>query len=169
MCSFSCSSATRRYVALHITLAGCRDMLIHCKMHIITKLSGMAMERIVLVGFLECSNRWSCKLHPFGCRNSLVLNRDDWGVGAHLRLRMTNAVDKLAWYSIGSDGSDGCRVGFTAREYAAGGKDRGWTELSLRDSKNRSMHRLYHPNRGYVYAIVLNWIGVVFKLRLPFL
>ena len=67
---------------------------------------------------------------------------------------MTNVVDVLACYSIGSDGSDGCRVGFTAREYAAGGNglllDGAVIEIVsvfTPDSKNRSMHRLYHHNR----------------------
>ncbi len=164
MSSFSCSSATRQYVALHITWAGCRDMSIHRKTHTLkTKSRGKAMERIVLVGFLECSNGRSCELHPFGCGNSLVLNRADWGVGVRLRLRMTNAANELACYAIGRDGSDGCRVGFTAREYAAGGNgprlDGAVVEIVsvfTPDSENRSMRRLYHHNRGYAYAIVLN-------------
>jgi hypothetical protein len=78
------------------------------------------MEPIVLIGFLESNNGHSCELHPFGCWNSLVLNRDDWGVGLHLCLCMTKAANKLACYIIRSNGADGCHVGFTVREYAAG-------------------------------------------------
>ncbi len=46
------------------------------------------MEQIVLVGFLPDGNGRSCDLHPFGCGNSLVLNRNDYGVGTVLRLQM---------------------------------------------------------------------------------
>jgi hypothetical protein len=63
--------------------------------------------------------QWAhCELHPFGCGNSLVLNQDDWGIGLRIRLRTTKMANKLACYIIGSDGSDGCCVGFMAREYA---------------------------------------------------
>jgi hypothetical protein len=77
------------------------------------------MERIVLVGFLPYDNGRNCELHPFGCGNALVLNRDDYGVGLGLYLRMM-ALHELACYTIKIDGRDGCHVCFTAREYAAG-------------------------------------------------
>ena len=80
------------------------------------------MERIVLVGFLSDSNSHSCDLHPFGCGNSLVVNRADMGVGLCLRLHSL-MKHKLACYTIKSDSSDGCRVCFTAREYAMGDND----------------------------------------------
>ena len=78
------------------------------------------MNSIVLVGFLPCDNGCSCELHPFGCGSILVLNREDGGVGMHLRLRMT-APHELACYTINGDGTDGCHVCFVAREFAAGG------------------------------------------------
>jgi hypothetical protein len=114
----------------------------------------MAMDFIDSVGFLECSNGRSCKLHLIGCGNSLVFNQDGWGVDVRLRLHMTNLVDELACYSIGSDGSDGCHVGFTARENAARGNGLRLDGAAIEivsvftpDSKNRSMHCLYHHNR----------------------
>jgi hypothetical protein len=78
------------------------------------------MERIVLISFLERNNGRSCKLHPFGCGNSLVLNRDDWGVSLRLHLCMTKVANEIACYIISSDGSDDCHVGFTTREYVVG-------------------------------------------------
>ena len=81
------------------------------------------MEQIVLIGFLECNKGHSYELHPFGCGNSLVLNRDDWGIGLWLHLHMTKMANKLAYYIIGSNGSDGCHVGLMAREYVT--KDNG--------------------------------------------
>ena len=78
------------------------------------------MNRIVLVGFLPHDNGCSCELHPFGCGNSLVLNREDSGVGMRLRMWMT-APHELVCYTINGDGTDGCRVYFVAREVPAGG------------------------------------------------
>ena len=84
------------------------------------KLTKIIMECIVLVSLLECNNARSCELHPFGCGNSLVLNKEDWGVGLHLHLCMMKVANELICYFVGSNGSDGCRIGFVAREYAAG-------------------------------------------------
>ena len=119
------------------------------------------MERIILVGFLPCNNGCNCELHPFGCRNSLVLNRDDYGVGLHLCLRMT-AQHELEGYTIKTDCRDGCRVCFTVREYAAGDNCQHLdgalvqrTYVFIPEDMNRSMECLYHRNRGYVYAVVL--------------
>jgi hypothetical protein len=65
----------------------------------------------------------------------------------------------LACYEVRDDGSDGCRVCFTAQEYAIGenatqldGSLLRITEVSLPDSANRSTGALYHRNRGYVYV-----------------
>ena len=80
------------------------------------------MERIVLVVFLLDGNGRSCVLHPFGCGNILVLNWEDSDVDLHLRLR-SFVCNKLACYSMNDDGSDGCCVCFTAREYSAGDND----------------------------------------------
>ena len=119
-----------------------------------------AMERIVLVGFLADNNGHSCELYPFGCGNSLVVNRDDGGVGLRLCLR-SFMEHELACYTINPDGSDGCCVGFAAREYAAGENDLCLdgmivllVEVFTADHDNRSMHRLFHHNRGYAYADV---------------
>ena len=120
------------------------------------------MGRIVLISLLECNNGCSCELHPFGCGNSLVLNRDDWGVGLHLCMRTTKSANKLACYIIKSNGSDDCHVGFTARKYASRNKrpqlDGAMVErmtIFMPDSENRSMRRLIYHNCGYAYTIVL--------------
>ena len=76
-------------------------------------------RRIVIVGFLPDNNGRSCELHPFGCGNIVVLQRGDGGVGMLLRVRMI-VDNELACFSLNPDGSDGCRVAFAAREYAAG-------------------------------------------------
>ena len=116
------------------------------------------MVQIVLVALLPCDNGPSCDMHPFGCGNSLVLNRKDYGVGMLLRLRMM-VPNELSCYTINSDGSDGCHVCFNAHEYTAGENGR-WldgrtlciTDVFTCDDANCSMHHLYHHNRGYVYA-----------------
>jgi hypothetical protein len=96
----------------------------------------------------------------------LVLNRDDCGVGLRLHLRMT-APHELAGYTINTDGADGCRVCFTAQEYAAGkncqrldGALVQLTDVFHPEVTNRSMRCLYRPNCGYAYAVVLqsNWL-----------
>ena len=61
-------------------------------------------DRIVLFGFLPDGNGRSCGLHPFGCGNSLVLNREDSGVGLHLRLR-SFVPHELACYTMNDGGS----------------------------------------------------------------
>ena len=118
------------------------------------------MQRIVLVGFLPDDNSRNCDLHPFGCGDALILNRDDCGVGIRLRLHMM-VVHKLTCYTINNDGLDGCRICFTAREYAAG--DNGQlldgavvkiTAIFTPDHENQSMRRLYNYNHGYAYAVV---------------
>jgi hypothetical protein len=124
---------------------------------------GLIMERIVLVGFLPDGNGRSCGLHPFGCGNSLVLNREDSGVGLHLRLR-SFVPHELACYTMNDGGSDGCRVCFTAREYAAGenyqrldGCIVKLTDVFTAEHENRSMRYLFHRNCGYAYAVVVSY------------
>ena len=119
------------------------------------------MNRIVLVGFLPCDNGRSCEIHPFGCGNSLVLNREDGGVGMRLRLRMT-APHELACYTINGDGTDGCRVCFVAREVTAGGKAAQLNgvvvcvvDVFTSDHKNHAIRRLFHHNRGYAYGRIV--------------
>ena len=119
------------------------------------------MNHIVLVGFLPCDNGRSCKLHPFGCGNSLVLNREDGGVGMRLRLRMT-APHELACYTINGDGMDGCRVCFVAREVVDGvnaaqlnGAVVCVVDVFTSDHENRAIRRLFHHNRGYAYGNIV--------------
>ena len=121
------------------------------------------MERIVLVGFLPDGNGRSCASHPFGCGNSMVLNRDDLGVGIHLRLRCF-VRHELACYTIEENGSDGCCVCFTAREYAAGDNDLRLdravvkiTEVSTAEHANRTMRRLFFHNCGYANTVVVSY------------
>jgi hypothetical protein len=40
----------------------------------------LAMEWIVVTGFLPMDNSRTCDMHPFGCINLLVLNWEDYGV-----------------------------------------------------------------------------------------
>ena len=121
------------------------------------------MNRIVLVGFLPCDNGRSCELHPFGCSNSLVLNREDSGVGMCLRLylRMT-APHKLECYTINGDGTDGCHVCFVAREVSAGGNaarlngtDVCVVDVFTPDHENRSVRQLFHHNHRYTYGQIV--------------
>ena len=108
------------------------------------------LERIVLVSFLPNGNGRSCVLHPFGCGNTLVLNREHSGVGLHLRLR-SFVRNELACYIMKDDGSDGCHVCFTAREYAAGDNDCQLdgaivklTDVFMTEHENRSMCHLFY-------------------------
>ena len=118
------------------------------------------MQRVVLVGFSPDNNGCHCNLHPFGCGNSLILNRDDRGVGICLRLHMI-VQHELTCYTINSDSSVGCRVCFITREYAASDNGRRLdgavvkiTEVFMPDHGNRSIQCLYHHNHGYAYAVV---------------
>ena len=121
------------------------------------------MERVVLVSFLPDGNGRRCALHPFGCGNVLVLNQEDMGVG--LRLHLHSFVrNNLVCYTINDDGSDGCHVCFTAREYAAGDNDCRLDgvivkimDVSSTDHENRSMCHLFHCNRGYASMVVLSY------------
>ena len=67
--------------------------------------------------------------------------------------------NELSCYTINSDGSDGWRVCFVAREYAAGENGRRLDGHTIRitdvftcDDANGSMHHLDHHNHGYGYA-----------------
>ena len=133
-------------------------MLLHCKKN---TTHFRTMNRIVLVGFLPCDNGRSCELHPFGCGNTLVLNREDGGVGMCLRMRMS-APHELACYTINGDGTDGCRVCFVAREVAACGNAERlngavvcFVDVFTSDHENRAIRRLFHHNRGYAYGRIV--------------
>ncbi len=91
-----------------------------------------------------------------------LLNWDDMGVGLRLRLR-SFVCNELACYTMHANGSDGCQVCFTAREYAAGGNDCQLDgtiikimDVSSAEHNNRSMRYLFHCNRGYASAVVLS-------------
>ena len=119
------------------------------------------MNHIVLVGVWPCDDGHSCELHPFGCGNSLVLNRENNGVGMCLRLRMT-APHKLACYTINGDGTDGCHVCFVAREVLAGGNAARLNgavvcvvDVFTSDHENSAIRRLFHHNHGYAYARIV--------------
>jgi hypothetical protein len=71
--------------------------------------------------------------------------------------------NESACYTINKDGSDGCHVGFTAREYTTGNNDCQLDgaivqimEIFVPDHENRSVHRLFHHNCDYAYVIVLS-------------
>ena len=120
--------------------------------------------RIVLVGFLPDGHGRSCEEHPFGCGNAFIECAES-GVGRLVRLRLVEQTN-LAVYKVREDGSDGCRICFTAREYAFGENAKRLDGLLLRvtdvflpDSPNRSMRQLYHRNRGYAYAETVDEIS----------
>lgn len=116
--------------------------------------------RIVLVGFLPDGHGRSCERHPYGCGNALLESPGN-GVGTMVRLRLVEETN-LAGHLVREDGTDGCRVCFTAREYAIGpnacrldGALVKITEVYLPDSVNSSMRMLYHRNRGYATAVTM--------------
>jgi hypothetical protein len=118
------------------------------------------MARIVLVGFLPDGHGRKCDAHPFGCGNAFIEQQGN-GVGMLVRLRLIESTH-LAAHDVRGNGTDGCRVCFAAREYAIGpnaqlldGVLLRITEVFLPDTANRSMRQLYHRNRGYAYAEVV--------------
>jgi hypothetical protein len=115
------------------------------------------MERVVLVGFLPESYGCHCVLHPFGCGNALVLNQNDMG-GLHLRLR-SFVQNELACYTMNADGSDGCGVYFTARDYAVGVMTADWmapsSRLWMSPPRTTRIALIFHRNHGYVSEVVL--------------
>ena len=119
------------------------------------------MVKIVLVGFLPDDHGRSCVAHPFGCGNALIEGPGN-GVGRLMRLCLIERIH-LTGYEVYEDGTDGCRVCFTAREYAIGSMASRldgcllWImEVFLPDSGNSSVRALYHRNRGYAYAETVN-------------
>ena len=72
----------------------------------------------------------------------------------------------LAVHEVRKDGSDGCCICFTAREYTIGENAQRLdglllmvTDVFLPDSPNSSMRHLYHRNRGYAYAETVDEIS----------
>ena len=71
--------------------------------------------------------------------------------------------NELAGCTINYNQSEGCRVCFAAREYAAGDNDRHLdgaivkiVDVFTADHSNSMMRRLFHHNRGCAYATVLS-------------
>jgi hypothetical protein len=119
--------------------------------------------RIILVGFIETNNGCRCDSHPDGCGNSPVVERFDNGVGMELWLRM-KVADELACYVIKPDGTDGCRVAFPAKEYAAGenglwlnGAIVRMVEVFLPYNPNRTVRHLYHHDHGYAVGEIVSF------------
>ena len=120
------------------------------------------MNKIIPVGFLPNDNEWSCVLHPYGCKNALVLEGDNsHGIGMNLWMCLVDG-SYLAVYQIKSDGSDGCCVCFVAREVAASGNAARLNgavvcvmDVFTSDHENRAIRRLFHHNRGYTYGRIV--------------
>jgi len=111
------------------------------------------MLRIILVGFLPDDHGHSCEVHPYGGRNALIEKKDNC-VGCLIRLCLVERTH-LAGYETKGDGMDGCRICFSAGEYAIGetphqldGSLLRIMEVFLSDSIDRSMWALYHRNHG---------------------
>lgn len=94
--------------------------------------------------------------------DSLVMDHFSDGLLLHLRLPGQTSL-QLSTSCLMPDDSDGCRVGFASREYAAGdgGMMRDGTLVHLNrvfsaeHSNNRHAHRLHHHNRGYAQAEIM--------------
>ena len=116
--------------------------------------------RIVLACLLPDGHSRSCERHPYGCRNALLESPGN-SVGTMVRLRLVEETN-LAGHLVCEDGTNGCRVCFTAREYAVGpnacrldGALVKITDVYLPDSVNSSMRMLYHRNHGYATAVTM--------------
>jgi hypothetical protein len=57
-------------------------------------------------------------MHPYGCGNALLESAGN-AVGRLVHLHLAKETN-LACYVVRDDGTDGCRVCFTAQEYATG-------------------------------------------------
>ena len=86
-------------------------------------------------------------------------------MGRLVHLRLVEKTN-LAVHEVRDDGSDGCRICFTAWEYAIGQNAQRLdgilltvTEVFLPDSPNSSMRHLYHRNHGYAYDETVNEIS----------
>jgi hypothetical protein len=117
--------------------------------------------RINLVGFLPDGHGRSCERHPYGCGNALLESPGNV-VGSMVHLRLVEETN-LAGYLVHNDGTDGCRVCFTAWEYAIGpnachldGSLLKIMEVYLPDSANSRMRMLHHRNRGYAIAVTID-------------
>ena len=72
------------------------------------------------------------------------------------------APREIACYQIKEDGSDGCHVGFVSKAYAASENSAKYdvalvriVEAYTEENDERSARRLYHCNRSYAIAEVV--------------
>lgn len=134
-----------------------------------TQLINMATpyaSQIILVGFYAENNGRSCDVHPGGCGN-LVLDRDDVGVGLVLQLVYIQDRNELALHILNEDGSLGCRVGFSARQYANAQNGPRYDgalvkidEMNTKEDENPAKRQLAYRNFGYARATVIEFTVV---------
>jgi hypothetical protein len=121
------------------------------------------LSQIILVGFYADNNGRSCDVHPGGCGN-LVIDRDDVGVGLVLQLVYIQDRNELALHMLNEDGSLGCRVGFSARQYANpqnGPRYDGALvkidETNTKEDENPAKRQLAYRNFGYARATIIEF------------
>eukprot|EP00956_Cyclotella_meneghiniana_P014565 scaffold21860_cov54-Cyclotella_meneghiniana.AAC.5 len=120
-------------------------------------------QRLIhIVGFLSHTNGRTCADHD-RCGEALVINSPQLGVGMRLRL-VCSAPNELAAYFILPDNSNGCRVGFAQRQYAAGngaalydGAVVSILEMYTAVHPNSSCRKLGHHNYGYAPCEVIKF------------
>ncbi len=119
----------------------------------------LPLEQVVpIVGIVATSNGQTCDVHRFGCGKEQLLARPAHSCGILLQLRKMGA-DTLAAFFVFHDGSDGCGVGFTPREYSVGALGESLDgaivqifEVNTPDHPNSHCHALYYRNYGYTLA-----------------
>lgn len=85
----------------------------------ISPTTGIGVAPIVRI--IATYNGCSCNVQQFGCRNLLLLTRPVCCCGVLMhRLKRTEVPDELVAYFVLCDGSGGCWVGVTLREYVVG-------------------------------------------------
>ena len=119
-------------------------------------------ELVVLVGFLHHSNGRSCSDHD-SCGEALVIGAPNLGVGMRLRL-VHSGPNEIAAHIIMPDNSNGCRVAFAQRQYAAGngpalydGAIVSIAEMYTAHHENSACRRLGHHNYGYAPAQIIEF------------
>ena len=117
-------------------------------------------ELVILVGFLHHENGRSCDNHD-KCGEDLVLDAPNLGVGMRLRL-VHSAPNEIAAHIILPDGSNGCRVAFAQRQYAAGNGaaryDGAVVEIMnmyTAAHPNSACRKLSHHNYGYAQSRIV--------------
>ena len=113
---------------------------------------------IPIVVITGTSNKQTCDLHHFGCRNELLLARLACGSSVLLHLRKMGP-DTLAAFFVLHNGSDGCWVGFIPREHSVGACGDSldgvmvWIfEVFTPDHPNSHCRALYYRNYRYALA-----------------